>query len=66
MQPDAVVEYFNVFKYRQTGIRSALKTGTINQLSFQGSENRLDTGVVVTIAFSAHTKRDAKSLRACW
>ena len=60
MQPNTIVEYLNVFKYRQAGIRSALETGTINQFSFQGFEKRFDTGVVVTVALSAPAGRDAE------
>lgn len=63
MQPDAVVECLNIFKYRQSGVRSAVETGTINQLSFQCSEKRFDTGVVVTVALSAHAGRDTEILQ---
>jgi len=64
MQPDAIVKHLNVFKYRQAGIRSALETGTINQLSFQCSEKRFDTSVVVTVALSAHAGRDAEIFKS--
>lgn len=55
MSSNFVVKNFNVLKDACFSLLFCKKTLLINQFSFQGAKERFCDGVVVTVAFTAHT-----------
>ena len=54
MEPDAVVEGFNVVEDCCTSLDEAAEAMMIDQFVFESAEEGLDKGVIVTVAFPAH------------
>ena len=59
MEPDPVIEALHKLKDRLSGRGPRLEAREINAFALEGSEERLGDGVIPTVAFAAHTHRDA-------
>ena len=59
MTPDRIVEAVDVTTNRLPSLRSGLEHGAPDQLRLQGLEERLDHGIVETIACPGHRDPDA-------
>ena len=63
MQPLAIVEHLDVIEQSGLGLLACCKPGPVNALRFQGSEEALHGGIIVTIALPAHGGIDATGLQ---
>ena len=62
MLPFPVVKHFNIFKQAMSGLFSRSVVFRIHQFCFKGFEKGFGDGVVITVAFSAHTLNQAMFL----
>lgn len=60
MEPLAIVEAFHERKDLPTRLIPGVIHLVMNELILQGTEEALRHGVVVAVAFPAHTRRDAE------
>ncbi len=54
MQPDAVVEGFDVVKDGGASLGEAGEAIVVNEFVFEATPERFDEGIVVTVALASH------------
>ncbi len=59
MAPDGIVEPVDVAANGLVGFLAGVEDGAPDELGFQGLEERLNHGVVVTISLAGHRDQDA-------
>ena len=54
MESGTVIEDFDVIENRGTSLGKAVEAMMVDELIFEAAKERLNKGVVVTVAFSTH------------
>ena len=54
MESGTVIEDFDVIENRGTSLGKAVEAMMVDELIFEATKERLNKGVVVTVAFSTH------------